>query len=361
MANSNSLSRADAAAQPHNPVIDPADWQADDLQARQDWLFELTAAHVEEICSAVNELGERNIDIMSVDRQTFALPTLGPALQAQRQKIAFGTGMVHIRGLPVHRLGKTGSAMAFWGISQHLGDGVWSQNKRGHVLGHVTDLGQTKNNPTQRGPYSRESIPFHVDCADIVGLLCLQPPVRGGESRIASSVRVHNEILLRRPDLLPVLYAPYYRDRRDEIPPGMQPWYSLAVFHFRDGHFSASIEPTYMKSPQRFDAVPEMTAEQAEALALVESIADEIAFDLDFQHGDMQFLNNHVVFHSRRAYQDADAADQKRHLLRIWLKLLDGRPLPRAFYERHAPDGRVDRPGGILGPDTTLNAPLHRT
>jgi hypothetical protein len=39
---------------------------------------------------------------------------------------------------------------------------------------------------------------------------------------------------------------------------------------------------------------------------------------------------------------------------------MDGRPLPDAFYERHGTRATVDRPGGIVGPDTLLNAPIYR-
>ncbi len=267
---------------------------------------------------------------------------------------------MNFRGLPVGKFGKRKAGIAFWAISQHLGDGVCSQNYRGHVLGHVTDLGESKANPSQRGPYSSESIPYHVDCADIVGLLCVEPAKRGGESCLASSVTVHNELLKRRPDLLPVLYQPYARDRRDEIPPGMEPWYHLAVFHAFQGYFSASIEPTYMGSAHRFPEIPEMTEAQTEALNLVQALAHELRFDMGFDRGDMQFLNNHVIFHSRQGFEDHPEPDRKRHLMRVWLKAMDGRPLPADFYARHGPPDLIDRPGGIVGSDTVLSAPLER-
>jgi len=341
-------------------VHDPAGWTPAQLEADRDWLIELTDDEITQVCQAVQAIDRPGLDVMTIGAQQFAIPALAPRIAQLRARLAYGCGMVLIRGMPVDKLGKIGSSIAFWGISRHLGDGVWSQNDRGHVLGHVTDLGQSKSNPSQRGPYSSESIPFHVDCADLVGLLCLESPLKGGESRIASAVTVHNEVRRLRPDLLPVLYAPFYRDRRDEIPPGMKPWYELAVFHFCESYFSASIEPTYMKSPHRFQEVPEMSAVQREALAFVEQLAAEHSFDMDFKRGDMQFLNNHVVFHSRRGFQDHADPQKKRHLLRIWLKLLDGRPLPDAFYQRHGARGEVERPGGIVGSDTHLNAPLAR-
>jgi hypothetical protein len=347
-------------AAPMEPVTDPASWTAAALAEDTTWQHTFSDTEIEEIRTAVAPFDRPDIDLMPVGRADFPLPTLASRLAEIRRDIAYGRGFVLLRGLPVDDFGKQATAIAFWGISQHLGDGVCSQNKRGHVLGHVTNLGESRSNPSQRGPYSKEEIPFHVDCADIVGLLCQETSISGGESSMSSSIAVHNEMLRRRPDLVEVLTEPLYRDRRDEVPPGMAPWYKLAVFHYHKGYFSASIEPTYIGSAHRFDEVPEMTPLQKEAVETAQEIAAELRFDLGFQRGDMQFLNNHVIFHTRRAFEDLDDPDRKRHLLRIWLKLLDGRPLPDAFFERHGTRKTIDRPGGIVGPDTVLNAPILR-
>lgn len=347
-------------AQRMQPVREPAAWTAADLADTESWLYQLDGAEIDELAAAVSAHDHDGVDVMSLGRGDFPLATLGPRLAEIRERIVYGLGYALLRGLPVDDFGKRGAALAFWGVSQHLGDGVWSQNERGHVLGHVTDIGQSKSNPNQRGPYSAESLPFHVDCGDIVGLLCQETPVSGGESSIVSSITVHNEILKRRPDLLEVLYQPYYRDRRGEVPPGMKPWYKIPIFNVHRGYFSATIEPTYIGSAHRFEEVPEMTAIEREAFELAQEISDELRFDAGFARGDMQFLNNHVIFHTRRAFEDVDNPDKKRHLLRIWLKNLDGRPLPDAFYQRHGDPAQIDRPGGIVGPDTVLNAPIMR-
>jgi len=41
--------------------------------------------------------------------------------------------------------------------------------------------------------------------------------------------------------------------------------------------------------------------------------------DMDFQPGDIQFLKNASILHKRTAYEDWDAPELKRHLLRLWL------------------------------------------
>jgi|TARA_Y100000588_G_scaffold350969_1_gene402436 hypothetical protein len=348
------------AAVPFEPVVDPAGWTAAEMAAREDWLYSFNDDEIAELRAAIAPFDHDDIDLMTVEASDLPLPSLATSLRDIRQELLYGRGFVMFRGLPVEEMGKRASAVAFWAVSRHLGDNVFSQNKRGHVLGHVTDLGESRANPSQRGPYSREEIPFHVDCCDIVGLLCMETPLSGGESSIVSSVTLHNEILKRRPDLARIAAEPYYRDRRDEVPPGMQPYYKLPIFNFYQGYFSANVEPTYIGSANRFKECGEMSPAQKEALELSQSLARDMRFDQGFSRGDMQFVNNHVIFHSRRSYVDHADPDRKRHLLRVWLKALDGRPLPDAFYERHGTRETIDRPGGIVGLDTVLNAPIYR-
>jgi hypothetical protein len=41
---------------------------------------------------------------------------------------------------------------------------------------------------------------------------------------------------------------------------------------------------------------------------------------MDFQPGDMQFVNNYHVLHGRTAYEDDRASGRVRHLKRLWLE-----------------------------------------
>ena len=44
--------------------------------------------------------------------------------------------------------------------------------------------------------------------------------------------------------------------------------------------------------------------------------------------GDMQFLNNHVIYHARTAFEDAPRENKSRNLLRVWLSA-PARALPQ--------------------------------
>ena len=55
---------------------------------------------------------------------------------------------------------------------------------------------------------------------------------------------------------------------------------------------------------------------------------DGMALEFDPQPGDVIVASNHVVLHGRTAYVDDDNAGQNRHMLRLWLTIPNGRPLP---------------------------------
>lgn len=64
--------------------------------------------------------------------------------------------------------------------------------------------------------------------------------------------------------------------------------------------------------------IPPITEAQAEALDALEFYARSEALALDFQKGDIQYINNMSLFHARDGYKDSDS--QRRHLLRLWLR-----------------------------------------
>ena len=66
---------------------------------------------------------------------------------------------------------------------------------------------------------------------------------------------------------------------------------------------------------------------------MIDAICNDPAWQLSFdmQAGDIQIGNNFSVLHSRTTYQDHPEADRRRLLLRIWMTLPNGRPLPEVY------------------------------
>jgi len=344
----------------HAPITGPSAWHGPDMATRSDeWLLDLSASDVAEIDEAVAGLIEAGTPILEVDRSRFPLPTLGPTLERIQDDVVNGRGFVLIRGVPVDRYTIDQAALAYFGIGSYIGWAI-PQNAKGHVLGHVRDIGLDPSNPEHRLYGTRARHLFHTDSCDIVGLLCLQTAKSGGQSKIASSVTVYNEMLNLRPDLVAVMMEPFVTDRKGEIPEGKGPYYEMPIFNPYRGYLTTTYNRDFITAAQRFDEVPRLTDEQVEAMDLADALADsdDIRLDMDFRPGDIQFIHNHQVLHARTPYEDYPEPERKRHLLRLWLAPSNSRPLAPVIAERFGSIEVGTPRGGIRVPGQTLTAPL---
>jgi hypothetical protein len=315
-------------ARPGQPVIDPAAWEPEDIRGNEDWAYRLSRTDVDELLEAVAHFRRAGKPLVEMIASDFPLPTLSAVLADVRKELLDGRGFAYLRGLPVLDLDAEQAAITYFGIGHHLGRPV-SQNADGHLLGHVKDYGgRSIDDLNTRGYKTTAELGFHCDHCDYVGLLCLRTAKSGGASRFASSVTLYNRLLATRPDLAEVLCQEFYYSRAGEIPLGKEAWYTQPVFSFEQGYFSARGVSSYIFKAQKITGVPSFTSAQQEAIALFRKTVAECAVDLAFEPGDIQLLHNHVVLHSRSAYQDWSEPARKRHLLRLWLRDPHGRPLP---------------------------------
>ena len=341
------------------PIDGPQVWYGPRMSASDEWVHRISPADVAEIEAAMRPLLEANADIARISRSDFPLPTVAPRLASIRQEVMTGRGFALMRGLPVDRWSIREAAMAYYGIGSYFGN-ARSQNAKGHVLGHVRDLGRDAvNDQTARIYQTRERQTFHTDSCDIVALLCLKTSRSGGASALVSSMTIYNEMHKRRPDLLRLLFEPFATDRRGEIPAGKKAYFEIPVYNFHAGYLSAIYARRYIESARRFDEVPPLTTAQCEALDLFDTLANdpEINLQMEFQPGDMQWVHNHSILHDRTAYEDWAEPEKKRHLLRLWLAVPGARPLPEIYAERYGQVTVGDR-GGIIVPGARLNAPM---
>ncbi|HEX3952211.1 MAG TPA: TauD/TfdA family dioxygenase [Stellaceae bacterium] len=344
---------------PRPPVEGPSAWIGRDLRAREnEWIHQLSASEIAELEAATASVRARGLDIAEIKRADFPLPTLGPVLDGLRKEILNGRGFAVLRGLPVEGRPTVDSAAAYWGIGSYLGN-ARSQNAKGHLLGHVCDLGLSTDNPNVRTYQTTERQHFHTDSCDIVGLLCLKAAKSGGLSSITSSMAIYNAMASKRPDLVARLFATFPTDRRGEVPAGKKPYFEVPIYNDFDGYLSVMYSRPYIHSGQRFAEARRLTPEDIEALDMFDDFANDadLRLDMQLQPGDMQFLHNHTILHDRTAFVDWDEPERKRHLLRLWLASPGARPLPPIYAERYGTVTIGDR-GGIICPDTKLHAPL---
>ena len=272
----------------------------------------------------------------------FPLHTFKSTLEFMLDRVENDMGMFVLRGFPIDDYSEDQIRMIYWGIGLHLGGAV-SQSGKGDVIGDVKNFAASENSHTSkgRGYMTNERLSFHTDSCDIVSLIVLQTAPEGGLSMICSSIAVRNEIARRRPDLLEVLYGDFYWSWKGNQPPGTKcKWYKQPVFSEQNGRLSCRYISMHIHSAQEFSEVPRLTDKQKEALELVDDIANEkeMHFEMMFEPGDIQVLNNHICMHARTEFVDGETDDTKRHLLRMWLSPTNSRQLNAAcgFFLNHA-------------------------
>ena len=342
---------------PPKPFEVEAAWRGEDLARHPEkWIHGLTPAEITEIDRAIASVKAAGTAFDRISPATFPLPTLGKTLREKLDKqLLNGLGFWLVRGLPVERYSIEESAIAYLGIGSHFGS-FRSQNAKGHLLGHVRDLGLDVSNANVRYYQTTRQLEYHTDSCDIVGLLCLKGAKSGGESRLVSSVTLFNEMLRRRPDLLAELFHAFPTDRRGEVPPGMKPWFDVPVFNWYAGELTTIYVGQYIRSAQdHFREARRLTAAEREALAYLDALTNEPELNLQMTMlpGDMQFLHNHQILHSRTDFEDWPEPERKRHLLRLWIAPPAARPLPECFAPRYGsvtPGAR----GGIVTAETRL-------
>ncbi len=76
---------------------------------------------------------------------------------------------------------------------------------------------------------------------------------------------------------------------------------------------------------------------EIEAFDLFDSImhGEKLRIDMMLEPGDLQFANNYMVMHSRTEFEDFTEQEQRRKMLRLWLKMPNARNLAADFPGRN--------------------------
>ncbi|MFT5470707.1 MAG: alpha-ketoglutarate-dependent taurine dioxygenase [Verrucomicrobiales bacterium] len=312
----------------------PAAWRGQQLLSREDWLQTLSPTWIQEIQTAL-EL-TRNLPDDAISKERFPLPTFGQALSRIQISLENGSGATLLRGLDPSTYANDDRRRLFLGILSHVGTPI-SQSADGDLVFSVRDEGFGESDPRTRGPNTSKKLSFHTDRCDVIGFLCLNQALEGGENEIVSSIAVYNEIRARRPDLLQHLLEPFYYKRHNVDGGNSLPWCRQPIFSFHEGHFASAFLRVLIERAYALPEIADMTALQREALDFVEAVAAEPEMHVRFRQepGDILLLNNWVTYHRRSAFVDHEDPALKRHILRIWLSTPNSRPLAPWFKDNY--------------------------
>lgn len=306
------------------PVSGSNVWLGSDMSNRCDWIYTFNSSELSEINLAVKKIPTEVPELYRVTPREFPLPKLKNLLNKISEDLQFGRGFVLFRGIPVDSYSEKELAAILWGIGSHFGVGL-VQSFKGDRLGHVIDRTDCKTNKRHMRNYELGGkLRMHTDLNnDIVALMMLQHAKSGGESRIASSMTIHNIILEEHPEFLEPLFRGYYfhflnsKDPADaqltdhRVPVFINHGKTVSC-HFNPSPIDRSVERAGVK----------LNKVESEAVQYIEKVAlrPGVYLDMTLEPGDIQFLNNHVIMHGRTHYEDYTQMEKRRHLLRLWLR-----------------------------------------
>ncbi|KAJ5092999.1 Taurine catabolism dioxygenase TauD/TfdA [Penicillium angulare] len=353
----------------------PTVWKAEDYsQDMAKWTHKFTEEEIKEIGDTSDKFIQDKTPLEGISKSNFPLPKLSKRLEELRRVLIDGTGFWMFRGIPVDEWDLQKCATAYMGLGTYLGY-FTSQNGRGHVLGHVKDLGEDPTKTDRVRIYRTNARQyFHTDGSDIVGLLCIAKSKIGGESDIASTHNVFNTLQERHPDVIETMTTPnWYFDRKGEVSEGAGEWIRGAILYLENERAGANarvyakFDPNNLTSLARFNSgpdakIPPLSEKQKYALKIWEETCAELSLHMILSPGDIQFVSNSHVFHARTAYEDhpVGAVDangrpiRARHLMRLWLSA----PESEGGWKLPFPDTLEKKRGGIQVNDQPPYCPL---
>lgn len=337
-----------AKVKPGEPIDDATVWTAADFPADRSWMKPFSPEMLEEIDAALRRAKARGVAPKDITPADFPLETTAPLLRAVHRDLECGPGFVVLSGFPADAYDHEDLVLAYSGLCRHLGR-ITLQNREGEYILDVTDKGKAYDSQ-QRGYHSNAHLGFHCDGANTVVLLCTETALEGGESLLVSGPAVYNEIARHRPEHLAPLIRGFYHHRRDQREAADAPVtaYRTPVFGFFDGLFHMAYA-----GPSIFFCEDEgvtITDEEKAALACFAEIVrrPEMQARMSLERGDIQFVNNYLVLHSRTAYRDAPG--RRRRLVRLWLDDPASARLGPGKMDWYLPEhSRFTLEGGIAG------------
>jgi alpha-ketoglutarate-dependent taurine dioxygenase len=300
-------------------------WKRADIR-EADYRVKLDASCLDEIRRVVDEIRAHPLPTILRSPADFDMTNCHAAMAEVRRILKHGVRFAVVDRLPVEELSKADAETVYWLLASMVARPV-AQKLDGTMIYDVHDTGkQALPGSGVRPDKTNIEIRFHIDNAynttppEIVGLLCLKTAKSGGVSRVLSFHTVHNELLARHPELLPRLYRPFWFDRQKEFFDGEPETFAAPVFEAGDelrSRFSAhQINGGYKMRGEALDN------EGAAALAATLDIFEEpeLSIDFEFQPGEIQFVDNRTLGHSRTEFEDWPDPESRRHLVRLWLR-----------------------------------------
>jgi alpha-ketoglutarate-dependent taurine dioxygenase len=306
-------------------ITDPRAWRGNSVDERQQWICPLSPRCLAALDETIHQLRRQPRPTIEMRATDSACSACAPELEPVRTALESGRGFAILRGLTHEWYSSEELQVCYWLLGQLLGQPV-EQNIQGTLLYDVRDTGQDVRSGARFSVTNAESS-FHTDnsfgssVVDYVGLLCLRTAKRGGLSQVVSGYSVYRELLARHPDELALLSQPWHIDRRGGLRPGDTPTVQYPVLSWDGRDLTYRYLRYWIESGHEKVGQP-LNASQRKALDVLDAMLNEPAMRVEFAltPGDLFFVNNRWILHNRTAFEDHPEPEQRRHLIRLWLR-----------------------------------------
>ncbi|KAK3688817.1 hypothetical protein B0T22DRAFT_440341 [Podospora appendiculata] len=261
------------------------------------WIFQLQPEDIAEIDAALKGFS-------------------GPKIKALWDDAVNHDGILILRGLDPKRYSLHQNIVLYVGITSYVSVHRAAQTITNDLLVHLRDSGIiTGESQYRREQFSGSAQPFHTDFAPIMAMYVVETPLQGGRCMWASGLRVYQELVASRPEVIEVL------ESVDDHGNPLEAITPRPVLYWDDGHpffFFSRRQLTGTPLQARPQSIPQLTDLQADALDAVQFAALKHCIRHVPVRGEIQVIDNLAILHSREQFVNGQGRD--RHLIRLWLK-----------------------------------------
>ena len=312
-----------AAARPATSFSNAKVWRRADLSPT-DWTVPVTAEVGRELAAVVADLRRQPMPVNLLDPAEFEMDASRAMMAEVTAKVRDGIGFAVVDRLPLDDWEVEETRAVYWLLVSLLSRPV-AQEAWGTIFRDIVTNGNAgadyANTPAGKTLF------YHTDNSasrlvnDYTSLMCIHGAAEGGASEYATMYNLYNAMAEEAPDLLDRLFEPFYHHRQGIEPKG-DPKISWAPAMAFDGEkLESRFSPNKIASGYTLAGVEMDNAARA-ALDTACAVIDkkELSALFMMERGQIQIINNREGLHQRREYKDGAVAEQKRHLMRLWLR-----------------------------------------
>ena len=273
--------------------------------------------------NAITEL-KNNRNFLNNSEHSFSI-LQKEILDFKKKFLVEGIGLFIIDGKCFTDFSKEELIEIYQNVCRILGT-LYVQNDKNQKLVQVQDSGKSMKSGG-RYHQTKEGGSYHTDSPqwekvpDFIGMCCINPAKKGGESKYVSAYSIHNKMLKEHKQFLEMLYQQFHFDKRGEFESKESPTVFEPIFTYNNNQLKCRYLRDYINDGQMIQKTP-LSKEQNEALDIFDKIIhdENLVVSYKLRQNEMVFFNNNRVMHGRTSFEDFEGIENKRLMIRTWIK-----------------------------------------